>query len=135
MTIRKANERDVKDCTNLSEMDEEYYWKPEDFRRSIEDKDVVFLVAEEDEDVVGYTLGFVLPTKRTEALVHATWVSKQNRGRGIGTKLVDAFCEEVFKRGVEIVLAEIEPDLLGFYRDSCSFEERGKWIEVSKQRT
>jgi ribosomal protein S18 acetylase RimI-like enzyme len=135
MIIRKANEGDVKDCTGLSEMNEEHYWEPEDFKRSIEDKDTIFLVAEEDEDVVGYTLGFILPTKRTEALIHATCVSKQERGRGIGTKLVDAFCEEVFKRGVDIVLAEIEQNLLGFYRDSCSFVERGKWIEVAKQRT
>lgn len=134
MAIRKAMKKDAKDCFDSFELDGESYWKLEDLEESTEDEDVVFLVAEENREVVGCVLGFILPTKRTEALIHGTWVKKQERRKGLGTRLVDAFCEEAFKRGAEIVLAEIEPDLLGFYRDSCRLQERGKWIEVGRQR-
>jgi ribosomal protein S18 acetylase RimI-like enzyme len=134
MKIRRASKTDVDDCFNVLKSDEDTYWRKEDLKVSAEDGRVIFLVAEENGRVMGYIQGFILPTKRTEALIHETRVRKQERGKGVGIRLVDAFCEEAFERGADVVLAEIEPDLLSFYRDSCGFKERGKWLEVGKKK-
>jgi len=134
MMIRKAKRTDAEGCYNLVESDRDSYWTLNDLEMSIDDEDAIFLVAEENGEVVGYVQGFILPTKKSEALIHETRVTRDERRRGIGAELVDAFCEDVFKKGVEVVMAEIEPELLGFYRDSCGFKERGKWIEVGRQR-
>jgi len=134
MIIRKGKKKDSKECIKLSKLDKESYWKSIDFEKSATDKDVVFLVAENDKKIIGYILGFIVPTKRTEALIHETRVDKRERGKQIGTKLVDAFCKEIFKRKVKDIYAEIEPDHLKFYRDACKFKVSGKWIEVAKRK-
>jgi ribosomal protein S18 acetylase RimI-like enzyme len=134
MLIRKGTKEDSEECMRLFELDKEKYWEISDFRISAERADVIFLIAEEDGRIVGYILGFVIPTRRNEAMIHETRVHKKERGRGIGTKLVDAFCSEAFSRGAKEVEAEVEPELLGFYRDACSFKELHKWIEVGRKK-
>ena len=134
MMIRRGKPEDAERCLSIFREDKETYWDIADFVRSAKDKDVVFLVAEEDKKVIGYILGFIVPTKRTEALIHETRVERAKRKKGIGTELVNAFCEEIFKRGVEVILAEVEPELLKFYVDACKFEESRKWIEVAKKK-
>ncbi len=132
MIIRKGNKGDAKYCVTI--MDKESHLNESDFSSSSEDNDVLFLVAEENKKVLGYILGFIVPTKRTEALIHETRVDKKERNKGIGKKLVGTFCKEIFKKGVKIIYAEIEPQLLKFYKDACEFKESGKWIEVSKTK-
>ncbi len=134
LLIREAGGMDLEACVDILKPEKGVYWLPEDLERSIEDDNVIFLVAEENGVVIGYVQGFVLPTKWTEALIHETRVRKEDRKGGIGSKLVDAFCNEAFIRGADVVLAEISPDLLEFYRDSCGFSERGEWIEVARRR-
>jgi len=134
MIIRNGKRSDSKKCLNLQRLDKRLYWKSIDFERSAIDKDVVFLVAEEDNKIIGYVLGFIVPTKRTEALVHETRVDKRKRGKGIGTELVNAFCKETFKKKVKDIYAEIEQKHLKFYRDACKFKISGKWIEVTKSK-
>jgi ribosomal protein S18 acetylase RimI-like enzyme len=134
MLIRKATEKDSEACMRLFELDNEKYWETSDFRSSAEHADVIFLVAEEDGRIVGYILGFILPTRRKEAMLVETRVHKEERGRRIGTDLVDAFCREAFAKGAKGVEAEIEPELLKFYRDSCGFKEVHKWIEVERKK-
>ena len=132
VAIRDAEKSDAEECCRLAESDEVSYWRTLDFEMSAEDEGSIYLVAEEGGQVVGYVLGFILPTKRTEALIHETRVKIEERGKGIGKDLVDAFCDEAFRRGVEVVLAEIEPERLGFYREACGFTVRGRWVEVEK---
>ncbi len=134
MLIRKATEEDSEACMKLYRLDNEKYWEISDFRNSSEHADVIFLVAEEDCRIVGYILGFVLPTRRKEVMLIETRVHKEKRGRGIGAKLVDAFCREAFARGAKEVEAEIEPQHLRFYRDACGFKEVHKWIEVERKK-
>jgi len=133
MFIRKGTKEDSEKCMRLFELDNEKYWEISDFRSSAEHADVIFLVAEEDGRIVGYILGFVTPTRRKEAMLVETRVHKEERGRGIGTMLVDAFCREAFVRGAKEVEAEVEPELLKFYRDACGFKEVHKWIEVGRR--
>jgi ribosomal protein S18 acetylase RimI-like enzyme len=63
-----------------------------------------------------------------------TRVHKEERGKRIGTNLVDAFCREAFARGAKVVDAEVEPQHLRFYRDACSFKEVHQWIEVERKK-
>ena len=130
MLIRKGREGDAEACLSLFKLDQEEYWDKEDFVQSGNDENVVFLVAEEENAIVGYVLGFILPTKRQEVMLHETRTHKDLRGKGIGALLVDAFCEESFRKGAKIVIAEIEEELLGFYGDKCGFKKSAKWIEV-----
>jgi len=134
MIIRKGKPEDAERCLSIFRADKESYWEAKDFERSAKDNNVVFLVAEENKKVIGYILGFIVPTKRTEALIHETRVERTKRKQGFGTELVNSFCKEIFKRGVELIYAEIEPELLEFYVDACKFEESGKWIEVAKKK-
>jgi ribosomal protein S18 acetylase RimI-like enzyme len=133
MLIRKATKEDSEECMRLYELDNGKYWEISDFRSSADQADVIFLVAEEDGRIIGYAIGFVMPTRRREAMFVETRVHKEDRGRGIGTKLVDAFCREAFERGVKEVEAEVEPQHLKFYRDACDFKELHKWIEVGRK--
>ncbi len=132
--IRQASRNDAEDCYRLIQSDGDSYWVLDDLERSTEDLATIFLVAEEKHTVIGYIQGFILPTKRSEALIHETRVRREDRGKGIGSELVHSFCREAFARGSNLVLAEIEPDLLEFYRDSCGFSERGNWIEVGRRK-
>jgi GNAT superfamily N-acetyltransferase len=134
LIIRKGKLDDAENCLKIFKKDKETYWEATDFKKSARNNDVVFLVAEENKRIVGYILGFIVPTKRIEALLHETRVEKTKRKQGIGTKLVSAFCEEAFKRGIKVIYAEIEPQLLSFYVDACTFEESHKWIEVVKKK-
>ncbi len=134
MIIRKAALGDVESCFHLSRQEKEHYWTRQDFKDSVRDKDVVFLVAEEKERVIGYSSGFIVPTKRTEALMHETRVDVNYRGKRIGTKLVDTVSKALFSRRVKIIYAMIEPKLKPFYINSCKFKETGKWLEASKKR-
>jgi ribosomal protein S18 acetylase RimI-like enzyme len=134
MLIRKATFDDADACFTLCQLDNERYWGVSDFEKSALDDNVVFLVVEEGSQVVGYVLGFLVPTKRTEAILHETRVHKSERSRGIGTRLVDAFCGEAFKMGAEAVLAEVASEHLRFYRDACGFQEMHSWIEVAKKK-
>jgi len=134
MIIRKGRKSDAIKCLNLQKLDKESYWKQEDFEKAALDEDVVFLVAEEDKKIIGYVLGFIVPTKRTEALIHETRVDRRKRRKRVGTKLVNAFCKEIFKKGVKVIYAEIEKDLLKFYMGACKFKESDRWIEVAKYK-
>jgi len=134
MLIRRGKKEDSEECMGLYKLDNEKYWEISDFRSSAEHADVIFLVAEEDNRIVGYILGFIMPTRRKEAMLVETRVHRKERGRGIGTKLVDAFCREAFARGAKEVEAEVEPQHLKFYRDACGFKEVHKWIEVSRKK-
>ena len=134
MLTRRGTREDSEACMKLFELDNEKYWEISDFRSSAEHADVIFLVAEEDNRIRGYILGFILPTRRKEAMLIETRVHKEERGRGIGTLLVDAFCREAFARGAKGVEAEIEPQHLKFYRDACGFKEGHKWIEVERKK-
>lgn len=134
MKIRQGSKKDAVNCARFSKSDKAHYWKRSDFEKAATDKDVVFLVAEENKKLMGYILGFIVPTKRTEALIHETRVSKKERGKGVGTKLVDSFCKNIFRKGVKIVYAEIKPEHIKFYKGACKFNLSGKWVEVSKKK-
>jgi len=134
MRIRALRISDINGCLNIQKLDKENYWKDLDLKRSIKNKDVLFVIAEENGKVVGYINGFIVPTKRTEAMIHETRVDKRERKKGIGKSLVKEFCKKAFRKGVKDIYAEVKPKHLKFYEKSCKFKKSGKWIELKKTK-
>lgn len=134
MQIREAELDDAEKCFRIFQKDNEEYWTQEDFRSSALDESVIFLVAEEQDNIVGYVLGFFVPTRKAEVGLHETRVDRNRRGGRIGSALVNAFVRFAFERGAEVVSADVEEALLPFYCDACGFKQAGKWIEVSMKR-
>ncbi|MBI4895974.1 MAG: GNAT family N-acetyltransferase [Candidatus Aenigmarchaeota archaeon] len=130
MRIRKATETDVSACLQIQKQDHETYWLENDFIAALRNIDVIFLVAEENSKIIGYVIGYLAPTKRTDCLLSETRVNIHHRKKGIGTKLVNAFVTEAFKKGASVIYAEIEEKHLPFYHDACKFSKSHDWIEV-----
>jgi N-acetylglutamate synthase-like GNAT family acetyltransferase len=134
MKIRKAAFKDANKCLKLQKLDKENYWKKRDFTSALKDKNVIFLVAEQDKKIIGYIIGYTAPTKKTDVMLHETRVSKKERGKGIGTKLVKEFCRHAFKKNGKDVYAMIEPEHCKFYIKSCGFRLSHKWLEIKKSK-
>ncbi|MFH1501149.1 MAG: GNAT family N-acetyltransferase [archaeon] len=134
MKIRKANKEDVKDCLEIQELDRKISFKASDLKEAIKNKDVIFVVGEEGQKVIGYTLGFVDPCMRNDVLISETRVDRRFRKKGIGTQLVQAFCKECFKRNKKSVVALIKSEHLKFYVGSCKFKKRTSWIDVVRKK-
>lgn len=132
MRVRDGRPNDAEECLKLQTLDNEKLWEALDFRNSAHHDDVIFLVAEEDSELLGYILGYITPTKRSEALIHETRVHRRMRRKGIGTKLVNAFCEKSFEKGAKVILAETAPEGITFYCGACGFKEIDSWIEVAR---
>lgn len=128
MLIRDASETDIDACLGITDS----YWKKEDFQNSIDNPNAIFLVAEVDDNIVGYINGFIVPTKNNEAMIHESRIKDEQRGQKYGSRLVDEFCEVAYEAGADIVYAMIEPELKAFYIDSCKFKNTGQWVEASR---
>ena len=130
--IRKGNLKDIKQCLELQKLDKEKYWDKKDFVNSIKVKHVIFLVNEEDNEILGYVIGYYSPSKLDEVMIHETRVKKGQRRKGIGKKLVREFCKEAFNSKAKSIHALIKKEHLKFYGKSCKFKISDKWIEVKK---
>lgn len=133
MKIRKAVPGDAGACERMRRK-EEKRWSAIDFASSARDRKCIFLVAEENQNIIGYCIGFIVPTQKKEAMLHETRIVKTERGSGVGTSLVDAFCREAFRRKVKAIYAEIEPKLVKFYCKSCGFRKNARWTEVCRRK-
>jgi hypothetical protein len=65
-------------------------------------------------------------------MLHETRTDLASRGQKIGTRLVEAFCDEAFRRGATVIYALIQDELKPFYLEACLFKVTGKWLEASK---
>ena len=131
--IRAADEGDIESCLTIETADGNVFFLDGDFRRALVDRNTIFLVAELRGSVVGFVFGFVLPTKPTEAMVHATVVHPAQRHHGVGTALVNGFALEAFNRRVRVVLAEVETGPDRFY-ESCGFRKEAVWNSYALRR-
>lgn len=131
MIFRDASKDDVKRCLELARQEDEKYWTESDFIGCIENTDSIFLVVEVDGVIAGYTIGYIVPTKFDEAMVHETRIDPEFRGQKLGTKIVDEFCKKAFEKCAKTVYAMIEEKIKPFYIESCGFKETGHWVEAS----
>jgi len=120
LPIRPASEGDTTFSSN-------------DFGHALRNPDAIFLVAEGEDRVAGYVVGFVVPTKRDEAIVHSTTVHRAARGKGHGSALVRAFCDVVWARNVDRIFAVVEagPDA---FDERCGFTKEATWPYMSRRR-
>lgn len=134
MKIRKATQKDVKKCADIQKLDKKTSFKKSDLKYAIKNRDVIFIVGEESGEILGYTIGYIDPCLRKDVLISETRVDKRLRKKGIGTKLVEAFCKECFKKNKKEIAALIRPKHIKFYVKSCKFKKRDAWIEVVKRK-
>lgn len=126
MIIRKAEFEDVPFCLDVEASQGDSTFSEHDFRNSIADPNAIFLVAEQNQQVIGFILGFIVPTRRREATIHSTMVHKQHTQKGIGSSLVRNFAELAFEQGVELIYAEVEEGPDEFY-EKCGFKKVTVW--------
>lgn len=134
MQIRKAKLIDAQGSFKVIQCDFGKHLSKKDFELSAKNKDVVYLVLEDKKKIIGYILSFIVPTRRTEALIHEVRILGEYRGKNLGKKLVDACCKELFAKGVKDIYAEIEIKLEKFYCKTCKFNKVNNWIEVVKKK-
>jgi N-acetylglutamate synthase-like GNAT family acetyltransferase len=129
--IREASESDAKESYRLQEPGN-ISFAVSDFKESAKHKDAIYLVAEKENEVVGYVMGFLCPTKRTDCMLAETRVNEPERKHGMGSELVDAFCRKAFEKGAKTVYAEVCKRDMRFY-DKNRFKKTNKWIEMSRK--
>jgi len=121
-TIRFAAEGDVEAMMALEQGAIAHPWPEEDLMRLVEDDDKFALVSEGEDGIEGY-IGVSVVVG--EASVGNLVVRADKRGRGLGTKLVEALIEELKNRGAEMIFLEVEhtnaPAVSVYTR--CGFEE------------
>lgn len=95
------------DVPSISRIESELYsnpWQPDTFASLLRRDGVKFLVAEEDEGVVGYAvLWWVLDQGELANLA----VQEPSQGRGIGTELLDQVVSHAEAVGVESLFLEV----------------------------
>jgi len=126
ITVRKAELGDVPFCLEVQASQEDSTFSEHDFRNSIIDPNVIYLVAEQNQQVVGFILGFIVPTRRREATIHSTMVHRQHSRKGMGSLLVRNFAKHAFEQGAELIYAEVEEGPDKFY-EKCGFKKVMVW--------
>jgi N-acetylglutamate synthase-like GNAT family acetyltransferase len=126
MIIRKAKFEDVPFCLEVQASQEDSTFLEHDFRNSIVDSHAIFLVAEQNQQVIGFILGFIVPTRMREATIHSTMVDKRHTRKGVGSLLVQNFAKDAFEQGAELIEAEVEEGPDKFY-EKCGFKKVMVW--------
>jgi ribosomal protein S18 acetylase RimI-like enzyme len=125
--VRIARKDDVTSCVSIQKSRNDSTFSLQNFVESISNNNAIFLVAEQEKTVVGFMLGFVVPTKKEEALIHSTMVHGSLGGKGIGRQLVRYFADYAFKtRMVKVIYAEVEDGPDKFY-EKCGFKKVFVW--------
>jgi GNAT superfamily N-acetyltransferase len=100
ITIRPASPSDISSVAYLFDQYRQFYKQPEDIdgatqflQERMEKNETVILLALEDGEVVGFTQLFPIfssVSMRKAWLLNDLYVQEDQRGKGIGTKLLDA---------------------------------------------
>lgn len=97
-----------------------------------------FIVAERDGEVVGFATYGPFRSKSGYALTveNAVHVAPDQRGRGIGTKLMQALLTDACERGFHAMVAGIDGDNEGSIRmhRRLGFEIVGRMPEIARKR-
>ncbi len=131
--IRPADRGDVSACLEAQAAHGDPYFSEGDYLHALKDGNAIFPVAEVEGEVVGYIMGFRVPTKQAEAGIHSTLVHPGHRSRGIGSRLVESFVREALGRGVEMIFAEVEDGPDRFY-ERCGFRKKIVWYSMVMRR-
>ena len=136
MKIRLATKKDCKRCAELSKIAELKptiggYITPNYFKNFV-DKDKMFFVAEENNEVLGYILGE--PLKGKLALLGLLSVDKKARDKGIGRKLVETFrrrCKQKKLTYTLIYAPSFNKKTIDFYK-KCGFKKGKEHVNFAE---
>ncbi len=132
---RVATLDDIDTCLSFQAQTNENYWTREEFENIIQTDLAFMIVAEDEGKIIGYCNGYIYPTKQNEGTLHETRVDLNRRHEGIGTILVEKFCELLYEKGCERVFGYIVDEHVEFYVNACGFEiSDDQWIEVVRPR-
>jgi L-2,4-diaminobutyric acid acetyltransferase len=68
------------------------------------------LLAEQDGELLGFVLSYRPPTRREELFVWQIGVAPEARGRGLGTRMLEAVLAQPACQGVQYLTATVSPD-------------------------
>lgn len=102
--IRHATESDVSELVAISFETNDTHWNEQDFRDSLCNGQTILLVAEEENQILGFA---ILVYAADQADLPLIAVRKTKRHRGIGKLLLDTLCENGMARGVRFIFLEV----------------------------
>ena len=104
LVFRKIEKQDAKDLGELANQVFTMPWSENAFAHLAEDKDSIFIVALEDDTLIG---GCGLTHIGLEGDIHNVMVTSKYRGRGIATQMMTVLLEEGQKQGIEEFTLEV----------------------------
>lgn len=130
MIIRKAVASDIDKVFKLIQ---DKTFSLVDLRDAITNKQAIFIVADDNREIVGYVMGFISPAKKTDAMLSETRVNENERLSGIGSNLVESFCRHAFREGAKTVYAEVDSKHITFYKNN-GFVKTTTWTEMTRKK-
>ena len=104
LVFRKIEKQDAKALGELANQVFTMPWSENAFAHLAEDKDSIFIVALEDDTLIG---GCGLTHIGLEGDIHNVMVTSKYRGRGIATQMMTVLLEEGQKQGIEEFTLEV----------------------------
>ena len=104
MLIRKMEARDVSGVAKIEQENFSMPWSEKAFMDSLSQKEALFLVAEEEDRVLGY-IGIYLSFE--EGGITNVSVDSSCRNKGVGSALVEQLKKEAQARGTEKIFLEV----------------------------
>lgn len=117
MLIRDFKVNDINDMVEILKLNNQYEMSevegPEAMKRVKECSAAIFLVAEANENVVGFIKGVY---DGSRALIHLLSIHPKYQKRGIGTNLVKKIIERFKKRGAPTASATVTEKSIEFWK-------------------
>lgn len=104
MLIRKMEARDVSGVARIEQENFSMPWSEKAFMDSLSQEEALFLVAEEEDRVLGY-IGIYLSFEEGE--ITNVSVDSSSRNKGVGSELVEQLKKEAQARGTEKIFLEV----------------------------
>lgn len=104
MLIRKMEARDVSGVAKIEQENFSMPWSEKAFMDSLSQEEALFLVAEEEDRVLGY-IGIYLSFEEGE--ITNVSVDSSSRNKGVGSELVEQLKKEAQARGTEKIFLEV----------------------------
>jgi len=118
--IRWLIRRDTREVVNIDEQSHELGWQEEDFVRLLRERNIIGMVAERNENIVGFML-YALHPNRLEVLRFA--VHPDLRFQGIGKQMVRKLVGKLAPQRRNKILVDVDERCLGeqLFLKRCGF--------------
>jgi ribosomal protein S18 acetylase RimI-like enzyme len=114
---------------NLIDDAVEQWYDPDDLAADLDDDDAVFVVAVEDDTVVGFAQSYVVRRRETVGELDWLHVDPDHRGKGIGDELLKRVEQALVDRGV----ARLEGRVLAANEAGADFYEQQGYDQVGER--